>query len=265
MAKRKKSYDPNQFSLFDVPAPSPKEVREESLIPATPPENQELPTFAAAPEPSASPEEGNSPQLWEQPEAEVTDGSIFSEDEEPALPTEPVRLGINSDGDSVYIMPNGARMHSSNLGILQIEDGDRDSPDVLYVQNRHEFLTIQEVAQFKNETDLVVEVENVRQANRTSGNRPKRPQAGNDSGHPQGGYTSRGYSILDRWALNSPDELKKLEAQGKIAFDLKLYGQQQTEARALQSPVAQRMSQNGLSDWEILESLGVDTSLKITE
>lgn len=80
-----------------------------------------------------------------------------------------------------------------------------------------------------------------------------------------GGYTSRGYSILDRWALNSPDELKKLEAQGKIAFDLKLYGQQQTEARALQSPAAQRMSQNGLSDWEILESLGVDTSLKITE
>lgn len=27
-----------------------------------------------------------------------------------------------------------------------------------------------------------------------------------------GGYTSLGYSILDRWALNSPEELRKLEA-----------------------------------------------------
>ena len=34
-------------------------------------------------------------------------------------------------------------------------------------------------------------------------------------------YTSRGYSILDRWALNSPDELRKLEAQGQIDFNLK--------------------------------------------
>ena len=47
-----------------------------------------------------------------------------------------------------------------------------------------------------------------------------------------GGYTSLGYSILDRWALNSPEELKMLEAMGKFDFDLKLYGQQQTEARA---------------------------------
>ena len=28
-----------------------------------------------------------------------------------------------------------------------------------------------------------------------------------------GGYTSLGYSILDRWALNSPEELRKLEAE----------------------------------------------------
>ncbi len=78
-------------------------------------------------------------------------------------------------------------------------------------------------------------------------------------------YTGRGYSILDRWALNSPDELRKLEAQGPIELNLKLYRQQQTEMRALLSPQAQRMSQQGLSDWEILQVLGIEMSLTITE
>lgn len=80
-----------------------------------------------------------------------------------------------------------------------------------------------------------------------------------------GGYTSLGYSILDRWALNSPEELKKLEAMGNFDFDLKLYGQQQTEARALSSEAARLASLRGMSDSEILESMGIDMSLKITE
>ena len=80
-----------------------------------------------------------------------------------------------------------------------------------------------------------------------------------------GGYTSLGYSILDRWALNSPDELKKLEAMGRFDFDLKVYGQQQTEARALSSETARLAELRGMSDWEILESMGIDMSLKITE
>ena len=80
-----------------------------------------------------------------------------------------------------------------------------------------------------------------------------------------GGYTSLGYSILDRWALNSPEELKKLEAMGNFDFDLKLYGQQQTEARALSSETARLASLRGMSDSEILESMGIDMSLKITE
>ena len=79
-----------------------------------------------------------------------------------------------------------------------------------------------------------------------------------------GGYTLRGYSILDRWALNSPEELKKLEAKGSIAFDLKVFGQQQTEARALSSETARQASLRGMSDWEILESCGVEMNLKIT-
>ena len=76
-----------------------------------------------------------------------------------------------------------------------------------------------------------------------------------------GGYTLRGYSILDRWALNSPDELKKLEAMGHFDFDLKLYGQQQTEARALSSETARQASLRGMSDSEILQSCGVEMNL----
>ena len=79
-----------------------------------------------------------------------------------------------------------------------------------------------------------------------------------------GGYTSLGYSILDRWALNSPDELRKLEAMGSFDFDLKLYGQQQTEAQALSSETARQASLRGMTDSEILESMGIDMSLKIT-
>ena len=77
-------------------------------------------------------------------------------------------------------------------------------------------------------------------------------------------FSSLGYSILDRWALNQPEELKKLEAMGKFDFDLKLYGQQQTEARALSSETARQASLRGMSDSEILESMGIDMSLKIT-
>lgn len=79
-----------------------------------------------------------------------------------------------------------------------------------------------------------------------------------------GGYSSRAYSILDRWALNSPDELMRLEAQGKIPFDLKLYSQQQKEAKALMSKQAQEMRKQGLSDLEILQAMEIDLSLKTT-
>ena len=80
-----------------------------------------------------------------------------------------------------------------------------------------------------------------------------------------GGYTSLGYSILDRWALDSPEELKRLEALGELDFDLKLYGQQQKETHALNSEAARQMRLNGMSDWEILQSLGIETRLIITE
>ena len=52
---------------------------------------------------------------------------------------------------------------------------------------------------------------------------------------------------------------------GDIPFMVKLYGQQQTEAEALSSETSRQASLRGMSDSEILESMGIDMSLKITE
>ena len=79
-----------------------------------------------------------------------------------------------------------------------------------------------------------------------------------------GGYTNSAYLILDRWALNSPDELKALEAQGDLAFLIRLDQQQNTEKRALISESARQAKLRGMSDWEILELAGVDTALTVT-
>jgi hypothetical protein len=81
----------------------------------------------------------------------------------------------------------------------------------------------------------------------------------------QGGYTNSGYLILDRWALNSPDELKRLEKMGPMDFMLHLNHQQQEEAHCLNSEAARLARLRGMSDWEILESAGIDTELRIIE
>lgn len=83
----------------------------------------------------------------------------------------------------------------------------------------------------------------------------------------QDGYSNSAYLILDRWALNSPDILRAWEAKDEDAFDLLIRLEQQMtlEARTLNSDTAWEMSQRGMSDWEILDQLGVDTELRTIE
>lgn len=78
------------------------------------------------------------------------------------------------------------------------------------------------------------------------------------------GFTNSAYLILDRWALNSPDELRKLERQGSLDLVIRLDQQMVIERRTLCSDSAWEMSRRGMSDWEILESAGIDMSLQIT-
>ena len=76
------------------------------------------------------------------------------------------------------------------------------------------------------------------------------------------GFTNSAYLILDRWALNSPDILKAWEEKGAFHLLTRLDLQQTLEARTLNSDTAWEMSQAGMSDWEILNQLGVDTELR---
>ena len=96
--KRAKGIDSNQYSLFDVVADSIEKKREEVAQENT----------STEPEPSVRLEIVRAPEPLVQEEN-----------------TEPVRLGINSDGASVYRMPDGSRMASHNLaeGLNQIMIG----------------------------------------------------------------------------------------------------------------------------------------------
>ena len=59
-------------------------------------------------------------------------------------------------------------------------------------------------------------------------------------------------------------ELKSLEAEGNLALQIRLDQQQAIEKRTLCSESARQASLRGMSDWEILESCGVEMNLKIT-
>ena len=78
------------------------------------------------------------------------------------------------------------------------------------------------------------------------------------------GHSNSAYLILDRWALNNPDELKRLEQQGDLALLVQLDRQETAEKRVLTSESARQAKLRGMSDWEILESAGIDMELKIT-
>ena len=68
-------------------------------------------------------------------------------------------------------------------------------------------------------------------------------------------------NILDRWALNQPDELKRLETQSQPLLIFRLYEQQTKEQAILESPESQEQLRNGLMPHEILALHELPTSL----
>ena len=77
-------------------------------------------------------------------------------------------------------------------------------------------------------------------------------------------FTNSAYLILDRWALNQPDDLRRLEAIHTLDLLVVLDQQCTREANVLNSDSAWEASRQGMSDWEILQNAGVDTSLRVT-
>lgn len=76
-----------------------------------------------------------------------------------------------------------------------------------------------------------------------------------------GGFSNSAYLILDRWALNSPEKLRKLEMEGDLALLVRLDQQQTLEKRTLSSESARQASLRGMSDFEILQSCGIEMNL----
>lgn len=69
-------------------------------------------------------------------------------------------------------------------------------------------------------------------------------------------FSLRGWRILDRWALNSPDELRRLEAEGEVVLLGQLLEQQRIEQRAVdRQPV-------GMPELEALAIAKVQTELR---
>ena len=75
------------------------------------------------------------------------------------------------------------------------------------------------------------------------------------------GFSNSAYLILDRWALNSPEKLRQLEMEGDLALLVRLDQQQTLEKQTLSTESARQASLRGMSDFEILQSCGVEMNL----
>lgn len=72
-------------------------------------------------------------------------------------------------------------------------------------------------------------------------------------------FTPRAWKILDRWAMNSPVQLKALEQQGEVILLGRLLDQQNLETRTLETHHDNQGEQ--LADFEILAMHQVETEL----
>lgn len=82
-----------------------------------------------------------------------------------------------------------------------------------------------------------------------------------DSVRQSTSYHACGWKILDRWAFNSPEQLRALEAQGELLLLGRLLEQQIVEHKALISPLGLTQRRQGLAEYEILALSGISTEL----
>lgn len=76
-------------------------------------------------------------------------------------------------------------------------------------------------------------------------------------------FTNSAYLILDRWALNNPDELKALEERGELALLVRLDQQETIEKQILCSDSGWLSSRQGMTDFEILRQAEIETDLRL--
>jgi predicted RNA methylase len=102
-----------------------------------------------------------------------------------------VCLGLNGRGETVYTLQDGSRMISRNPAIMQMVDGDKDTPKTLYDRKKRQYLTVEEIKDFeeadklsakKTQQSLPLEVQRDRRTDSPSRNSRQSSQARN---HPR--------------------------------------------------------------------------------
>lgn len=73
--------------------------------------------------------------------------------------------------------------------------------------------------------------------------------------------TSSACSILERWAINTPELLRQLEKSGPSLLLSRLLEQERVEKTALESPKGRLLLSQGLSRWEVLTEMNVNPNL----
>ena len=73
-------------------------------------------------------------------------------------------------------------------------------------------------------------------------------------------YQREAFSILDRWAEQTPEELKKL-AERPMKLEIFLLTQQTKEQGVLRSETGEEQLRNGLAPHELLEMNGIDQNI----
>jgi len=74
-------------------------------------------------------------------------------------------------------------------------------------------------------------------------------------------YHARGWQILDSWAFNFPERLRRLEADGEVILLGRLLEQQEIEHSVLSSTLGLEHLSRGLAEHEVLALHEITTEL----
>ena len=197
MARRRKQvHDPNQLTLFDFMVNTMEQIREENI-------QADMADEAEAG--SVSPAEQTvAPEVQMGAENPPAQPFPFPTDDTSSMRL----LGRNRQGASVYRMADGSRMYSHDVSIMQVQDGEKLTPEKLYESGKDAYLTVEEISRFAH--TLPVEVQHARQTKLSSGNRKKDSQAKNHQrGKKRGLYES---GLLDFGSLGTGQPRRVEEA-----------------------------------------------------
>lgn len=210
--RRKQTSDSRQLSLFDIMVSHIEQIREENIQDDIREEAGTRilrePTHEQSPSATPPVSPASHEELPKEPEHPGKRKPLLPPDD--SIP--PKRLGVNGRGFSVYETSDGGRMYSPSLDIVRFIDGDRDTPEELFRKGNEDYLTVQEVAAFRQQHSSTQEVSHAGQTDKSAGHRQNRSQARNHS-RPQGQRVHQ-FSLLDSRPLGT-EQSRRTEAPGR--------------------------------------------------